>query len=279
MAGRGTVLVTGASTGIGRATALRLADRGWRVLAGVRREQDGEGLREAAAGQLEPLILDVTDAGQIAAAAEAAGDEVAGLVNNAGISVPGPVEFIPLDDFRRQLEVNLVAQVAVTQALMPSIRRAGGRIVFTGSIGARMPSPFLSAYGASKAGIAALAASLRQELRPWGIEVATVEPGAIATEIWRRGADEGAAVAERLPPEGRELYARPLGAMGRISKAMAERAIPPERVAAVVERALTARRPRDRYLVGPDARIQALLVGLLPHRVVDRIVERQMGLA
>lgn len=279
MASRGTVLVTGASTGIGRATALHLAERGWRVLAGVRREEDGEGLREAPSGPVEPLILDVTDADQIAAAAGAAGPELAGLVNNAGISVPGPVEFIPLDDFRRQLEVNLVAQVAVTQAMLPAIRRARGRIVFTGSIGARMPAPFLSAYAASKAGVAALAASLRQELRPWGIEVSTIEPGAVATEIWRRGADEGAAVAGRLPPEGLELYAAPLGAMEGISKAMAERAIPPERAARVIEQALTARRPRDRYLVGPDARVQALLARALPHRLLDRIVARQMGLA
>jgi NAD(P)-dependent dehydrogenase (short-subunit alcohol dehydrogenase family) len=278
MATRGTVLVTGASTGIGRATALHLAGRGWRVLAGVRRAGDGETLRDAASGELEPLILDVTDAGQIAAAAEAAGPELAGLVNNAGVSVPGPLEFMPLDDFRRQLEINLVAQVALTQAVMASIRRARGRIVFTGSIGARMPSPFLAAYSASKAGVAALAASLRQELRPWGIEVSTVEPGAIATEIWRRGADEGAAVVGRLPPEGRELYAGPLGAMDGIAKTMAERAIPPERVARVMERALTARRPRDRYVVGPDARVQALLVRALPHRALDRIVARQMGL-
>jgi NAD(P)-dependent dehydrogenase (short-subunit alcohol dehydrogenase family) len=272
------VLVTGASTGIGRATALHLASRGWRVLAGVRREEDAETLRSASAGGVEPLILDVTDEVQVGAAAEAAGAELAGLVNNAGISVPGPVEFMPLDDFRRQIEVNLVAQVAVTQAMLGAIRRGGGRIVFTGSIGARMPAPFLSAYAASKAGVAALAASLRQELRPWGIQVSTIEPGAIATEIWRRGADEGAAVAARLPPEGRELYAAPLGAMAGISKAMAERAIAPERAARVVERALTARRPRDRYLVGPDARIQALLAAALPHRVVDGIVARRMGL-
>lgn len=278
MASRGTVLVTGASTGIGRATALHLAERGWRVVAGVRRAEDGEALRGAASGPLEPLILDVTDADHVAAAAAAVGGELAGLVNNAGISVPAPLEFIPLDDLRRQLEVNLVSHVAVTQALLPSLRRARGRIVFTGSIGGRMPPPFLSAYAASKAGIAALAASLRQELRPWGIHVSTVEPGAIATEIWRKGADEGAAVADRLPPEGRELYGEPLAAMGDVAGKMSRAAIPPQRVARVMERALTARRPRDRYLVGPDARVQALLIRALPHRVLDRIVARQMGL-
>lgn len=273
-----SALVTGASTGIGRATALRLASGGWRVLAGVRREQDGEALRSASRGRVEPLVLDVTDEAQVAAAAQAVGPELHALVNNAGISVPGPLEFMPLEDFRRQLEVNLVAQVAVTQATLGAIRSARGRIVFTGSIGARMPTPFLGAYAASKAGVAALAAALRQELRPWGIEVSTVEPGAIATEIWRRGADEGAAVAARLPDEGRRLYARPLELMDGISKAMAQRAIAPERAARVVERALTSRRPRERYLVGPDARVQALLVRVLPHRAADAIVARQMGL-
>lgn len=274
-----SALVTGASTGIGRATALRLADGGWRVFAGVRREEDGEALRAASQGRIEPLILDVTDEAHVAAAAEAVGPELHALVNNAGISVPGPVEFMPLDDFRRQLEVNLVAQVAVTQATLGAIRSARGRIVFTGSIGARMPTPFLAAYGASKAGVAALAAALRQELRPWGIEVSTIEPGAIATEIWRRGADEGAAVAARLPAEGRRLYARPLELMDGIAKAVAQRAILPERAARVVEQALTSRRPRDRYLVGPDARVQALLARALPHRVTDAIVARQMGLS
>ena len=245
----------------------------------MRRAEDGEALRDAATGALEPLLLDVTDEAQVAAAAGSIDPELAGLVNNAGISVPGPLEFVPLDELRRQLEVNLVGQVAVTQALLARLRRGRGRVLFIGSVGGRVPKPFIGGYSASKAGVAALAASLRQELRPWGVEVATIEPGAIATEIWSRGADEGEAVAGRLPAEGRELYARPLAAMGGVAGKMNRIAIPPERVARVVERALTARRPRERYLVGLDARAQVLLQRLLPHRVLDGIVARQMDLS
>ena len=278
----GAVVVTGASTGIGRAVALRLASRGRRVFAGVRREQDGEALAAEAAG-IVPVILDVTDEHAVAAAAARIGQELGdeplgGLVNNAGITVAGPLEFLPLDDLRRQLEVNLIGQVAVTQALLGRLRQARGRIVFTGSIGGRVPPPFLAPYAASKAGIAAAAASLRQELRPWGIAVSTVEPGSIDTPIWRKGAEAGEQLAARLPAEAHDLYARPLGAMGEVSAKMSASAIPPERVAEVVERALTSRRPRSRYLVGRDARARFILSRTLPDRAFDALVARMMGL-
>lgn len=286
----GAVVVTGASTGIGRAVALRLAGRGRRVFAGVRREQDGEALAAAAPGApaaapgaLTPVILDVTDAASVAAAAERIDGELgeeplAGLVNNAGITVSGPLEFLPLDDLRRQLEVNLVGQVAVTQALLRRLRAGRGRIVFTGSIGGRVPPPFLAPYAASKAGVAALAASLRQELRPWGIQVSTVEPGSIDTPIWRKGVESGGELAARLPAEAHDLYGRPLAAMNEVAAKMSAGAIPAERVAEVVERALTASRPRSRYLVGRDARIQLVLSRLLPDRAFDALVARMMGL-
>ena len=169
-----STLITGASTGIGKATALHLDGKGWRVFAGVRREEDAASLREAGSERLVPLMLDVTDAGQIADAAERIGAEVGeagldGLVNNAGIAVPGPLETLPIDDFKRQIEVNLTAHVAVTQAMLPAIRRARGRIVFITSIGGLMAFPMFGAYHAAKFGLEAVGDVFRQELRPWGI--------------------------------------------------------------------------------------------------------------
>ncbi|MGN6556503.1 MAG: SDR family NAD(P)-dependent oxidoreductase, partial [Solirubrobacterales bacterium] len=190
-----SVLVTGASTGIGRATALRLDGSGWRVFAGVRREEDAESLRTAASQSLVPVFLDVTEPDQIAAVAEQVGKEaeggLAGLVNNAGVAIPGPLETIPLEDFRRQIEVNLVAYVAVTQAMLPQIRQAEGRVVFISSIGGRIAFPFGGPYHASKFATEAIGDVFRQELRPWGLRVSIVEPGSIDTPIWERGQRKG----------------------------------------------------------------------------------------
>mgnify|MGYP005812392829 CR=1 FL=1 len=198
-----SVLVTGASTGIGRATALRLDAAGWRVFAGVRREEDAEALRAAGSERLVPLTLDVTDADHLAAAAarvEAAGEGLDGLVNNAGVAIPAPLETIPIEDLRRQIEVNLIAQVAVTQALLPELRRARGRIVFIASIGGRIAFPLNGPYHAAKFGIEAVGDVFRQELRPWGLRVSIVEPGSIATPIWERGTTTAEAVQERAGP-------------------------------------------------------------------------------
>jgi len=278
-----SVLVTGASTGIGRATALRLDERGWRVFAGVRREEDAASLREAGSERLVPLMLDVTDAGQIAAAAERVGDAVGeagldGLVNNAGIAVPGPLETLPVDDFRRQVEVNLTAHVAVTQAMLPSLRRACGRIVFITSIGGLMAFPMFGAYHAAKFGLEAVGDVFRQELRPWGIRVAVIEPGSIATPIWERGEAEVDAIATRARDGHTDLYGEAIDAYREVARKTGARGIPPERVAKTIERALTARRPRTRYLVGADARGQALAKRLLPDRAVDWLVARATGM-
>jgi NAD(P)-dependent dehydrogenase (short-subunit alcohol dehydrogenase family) len=272
----GLVVITGASTGIGRATALHLARRGFEVLAGVRKEADGEGLR---AGGVTPVLVDVTRAEQVGELQRTVGDRpLAGLVNNAGITVSGPLEFLPLDELRRQMEVNLVAHVAVTQALLEALRRAQGRIVNTGSVGARTPLPFTAPYAASKAALWALGEALRGELRPWGIHVATIEPGAIATEIWTKGAGYSSEVAERLPARGRELYGPVLDRVGAIVDNVSAAAIAPEKVAETVEHALTARRPRARYLVGRDARRQLLARRLLGWRRFDGLIARRMGL-
>jgi NAD(P)-dependent dehydrogenase (short-subunit alcohol dehydrogenase family) len=278
-----SVVVTGASTGIGRAAALRLDAKGWRVFAGIRKEADAESLRGEGSQRLTPLILDVTDSAQIAAAAEqvtseVGGDGLDGLVNNAGIAVPGPLEALPIDDFRRQVEVNLTAQVAVTQAMLPAIRSARGRIVFITSIGGRMAFPMFGAYHAAKFGLEAVGDVFRQELRPWGIEVAIVEPGSIATEIWDRGQEEAAAFVAGASDEQERLYGQAIAAYREVARRTGERGIPPERVAKAIEHALSSRRPRTRYLVGLDAKSQARLKAILPTRLVDRMVARFTGM-
>ena len=244
------------------------------MIAGVRREEDGERLRGQARGRLEPVLLDVTDAKGIAAAVERLADaRVAGLVNNAGVAVAMPIEFLPLDELRRQLEVNLVGQVAVTQAFVPHLRRARGRIVNVGSIAGRSALPFLGAYAASKHALEAVTDTLRVELRPFGIEVAIVEPGTIATPIWTKGAETFQRILAGLPEAVTDLYGERMAAFREAAAAAGRRGEQPEAVARVVEHALTARRPKTRYLVGRDARRRAR-VERLPDRLRDRLYER-----
>jgi NAD(P)-dependent dehydrogenase (short-subunit alcohol dehydrogenase family) len=274
-----SVLITGASTGIGRACTLHMDRQGWRVFAGVRKEEDAASLREAGSERMSPLILDVTDAGQIAAAAARIGEEVGeagldGLVNNAGIAVTGPLEALPIDDFRRQVEVNLTAHVAVTQAMLPAIRTARGRVVFITSIGGLMAFPMFGAYHAAKFGLEAVGDVFRQELRPWGISVSVVEPGSIDTPIWERGQQEADALLTRIPADQGELYSKSIAAFRKVAEQTAARGISPEKVARAIEHALSARRPRTRYLVGLDAKVQARLRHVIPTRLLDRLVAR-----
>jgi NAD(P)-dependent dehydrogenase (short-subunit alcohol dehydrogenase family) len=273
----GAVLVTGTSTGIGRACAADLAGRGFRVLAGVRREEDGEAVRALAPGRIEPLILDVTDSDAIAALPERVGGELSGLVNNAGLSRPGPLEHLPLDDVRHQLEVMLVAPFALTHTLLPALRRSRGRVVNIGSIGGRVSLPFLSPYNAAKAGIAGMTGSLRQELAPVGVHVALIEPGSIKTEIWNRGVAAGQELRDALPEEGRRLYGARLEAVERAARRTERLGVGPEKVAAAVAHALTAAKPRTRYLVGVDARVEAFLRAALPERALDAVIARLTG--
>jgi NAD(P)-dependent dehydrogenase (short-subunit alcohol dehydrogenase family) len=279
---RGAVLVTGSSTGIGRACALELDRLGFAVFAGVRTEADAAAVRGAGPGGIQPLLLDVTEADQIAAAAERVAAEgpgrLAGLVNNAGVGVGGPLELIPIDEFRRQIEVNLIGQVAVTQAFLPALRRARGRVVFLSSIGGLNANPYMSPYHASKFGIEAVGDSLRQELRQFGVEVSLVEPGSVATPIWEKGRDSAEAIQDRLTPEHERLYGDKVARMAKVLEKVGARGVPPEKVAEAVAHALTAKRPRTRYLVGADARMTLLMRRLLPDRVRDRLVARATGL-
>ena len=287
-------LITGASTGIGRASALRLAASGWTVLAGVRDPVAGERLLAEAgsAGRLIPLILDVTDAAQVAQAAERVRELGAdggasspgaldGLVNNAGIGVGGPLELIAPEDLRRQFDVNVLGQVAVTQALLPALRRArtprgtGGRVVFVSSIGGRIAMAFTAPYAASKHALEAIGDALRVELHSSGVRVALIEPGSVATPIW----DKSRAEADRvsIPPELSAQYGHVPAAMDKTMSDTARRGVSPELVAETIERALTAPRMRARYVVGRDARAMLIARRLLPDLIFDRVVKRALG--
>jgi NAD(P)-dependent dehydrogenase (short-subunit alcohol dehydrogenase family) len=278
-----SVLVTGASTGIGAATALRLDAAGWTVFAGVRREADGAALARGATPRLRPVILDVTDEASLAAAAATVAGAVGerglgGLVNNAGIAVAAPLEHVPLADLRRQLEVNVVGLVAVTQAFLPLLRRARGRVVNVGSTSGFLTPAFMGPYCASKHAVEALSDALRRELRPWGLEVALVQPGDIATPIWEKSAAAGQALEAVLPPAARERYGAAITAVQAYAAETARKASPADEVAAVIEAALTAARPRTRYLVGRGATTQALLARWVPDRQLDAMLEQELGL-
>jgi NAD(P)-dependent dehydrogenase (short-subunit alcohol dehydrogenase family) len=277
------VLITGASTGIGEACARWLDRQGHHAIAGVRRDADARRLREGASERLTTVLLDVTDAASIANARseverQTAGRGLGGLVNNAGIAVAGPLEHVPLDAFRHQLEVNVTGQVAVTQAFLPLLRAARGRIVLMGSIGGRMSTPFLAPYCASKFALEAIADSLRVELQPWGIHVAIVEPGSIATPIWNKSDESTSATLAGAAAALERDYGRAMAAVREAAAATGRRGLPAEIVAQAVEHALTAPSPRTRYLVGRDARIRALLMRFVPDRVRDRLIARAMKL-
>jgi len=274
-----SVLVTGASTGIGEACALRLDRLGHRVYAGVRSEEHARGLRRRGSDRIVPVFLDVTDQAQIDAAAKqiGGGGRLDGVVNNAGIGRGGPLEYLPLEVWREQLEVNVLGQVAVTKAVLPFIRAAGGRIVFIGSIGGRVATMLMGPYNASKFAIEAIGESLRSELHPWGIGVSVVEPGAIKTPIWDKARQQADRLERALPEEARTRYARHIAAIRKAIEMQDRQGVSPDKVAATVERALFSPRPKTRYLVGTDARVQALLVRWLPDRPREAIIRRFAG--
>ena len=269
-----SVVITGASSGIGEACALYLDELGYRVFAGVRKPADGEALKAKASKRLTPVILDVTDVALIDRAVETVKAAVgvaglAGLVNNAGIGIGGPLEVVPLADLRKQFEVNVIGQVAVTQALLPLLRQGRGRIVNMGSIAGRATMPFMGPYSASKFALEALTDAMRMELQPWGIHVSIVEPGAVESRIWEKA---GRAADQMKAAAGPEAKARYGEAAARVREAMGQaeqRAIPARVVAEAVAHALRAARPKTRYLVGRDARFRAVLAAWLPDRVED----------
>ena len=271
------MVITGASTGIGAACALDLAVRGWRVFAGVRKSADGDALKATSPAGVEPVLLDVTDPLSIGNAArfvtEAVGPGgLAGLVNNAGVAVTGPLEALPIAALRNQFEVNVIGQIAVTQAFLPLVRQGRGRIVNMGSIAGRATTPLMGPYCASKFALESLTDALRLELQPWGIHVSIIEPGAIATPLWDKSKRASVEVEAAAPSDKIKRYAE---VVARVREAVAEaeqRAISPDAVVKAVRHALTARRPKTRYLVGNDANIRALMQTLLPDRWHDRLL-------
>lgn len=276
------MVITGASTGIGAACALHFAAQGWQVYAGVRREEDGERLVSQAQGNLVPVMLDVTSAAQIAAVAEQVRRErgehgLQVLINNAGIAVAGPLEFIPLDAVRRQLEVNVVGLLAVTQAFLPLLRQGGGRIVNISSILGKVAFPTVGPYAASKFAIEALSDVLRRELARWHLPVVSILPGEVRTPIWEKSLKTAYSLLDALPPEGQALYGDLISRIEARARRNATGAMPVEKVVAAVARACTAKHPRPRYVVGGSARLAALLARCLPDQWLDKFIVRMTG--
>jgi len=278
---RSRIVVTGASSGIGRATALELAAAGHHVFAGIRQLADAPTPPAGSPGEITPLLLDVTDPAQIGAAADTVAGHVGdigldGLVNNAGIGVFGPLEITPLGQFRRQLEINVTGQLAVTQALLPLLREARGRIVLIGSIGTRFTPPFTGPVSASKSAIATMAEALRQELASWDIRVVLIEPASIHTEAVDKLARDAEALMSNSDPCARGLYEDAFRRFVRVGLARERNGSPPQAVAQLVTRALTTARPHARYLVGKDSRPMATLAAALPTPLLDAL-RRKIG--
>jgi NAD(P)-dependent dehydrogenase (short-subunit alcohol dehydrogenase family) len=269
-----SVVVTGASTGIGRATVSELVDSGFRVFATVRKQADAEDLTAEFGESVTPLLVDLLDHDSVRAAGArvVAAGPLHGLVNNAGVALPAPLEFLPIEVFERQLDVNLVGQLLMTQVMLPALLASeDARITFIGSIAGRIAGPVLGAYSASKHGVVGLVGALRAELAPYGIHVCLVEPGVIATPIWQRGASAGDEVMGAMP-EGTTRYAAQI-AGARESAANGSRGLDPRAVARVIRRTMTARTPRPRQTVGRDGMIVALVTRLLPFRAVYAITK------
>lgn len=273
-----TALITGAGRGIGQAITLRLARAGWTVFAGVRDDASKERLT-ADDARITPVQLDITNEAHLSSLADRLPERLDALVNNAAIGVLGPVEAVTPADLRRQFDVNVVGQVAVTQAVLPRLRAARGRIVFISSTGGRMVVPMEGAYGASKFALEGLADALRIELRPWHIGVSLVEPGPTDTGSWREVPKMIDDMDEGMSPVHRELYSRHTAGLRSVVDRLGSRAMPPDAVARVVERALTTRRPRARYLAGADAHAMIAMKAVLPTGVGDAVAARIGGLS
>ncbi|MCW5875371.1 MAG: SDR family oxidoreductase [Anaerolineales bacterium] len=273
-------LITGASTGIGEACALYLAERGWRVFAGVRKPADAKRL-EAAAEGIRAVTVDVTKPVQIAAAVKVVQKQVGraglqGLVNNAGVVVGGPLEFLPLDELRFQHEVNFLGQIAVTQAFLPLLRQGQGRVVNMSSISGRVTTPFLGPYSTSKFALEAFSDGLRRELRPWGLHVASILPGPIATPLWDKSLDMAETMSAKLPKQAEALYGKAMRRRVNTTARLGMHGVPPEAVARDVLHALSAARPRIRYAPGRFIALAIWALRFAPDRLLDWVLTRDI---
>ncbi len=273
------VIVTGASSGIGLECARWLSGRGFHVFAGVRRQADGDRLSKLAPENITPVLLDVTDAGSIKAAVKAVskcpeGISPCALVNNAGITIAGPLELLPIDSFKRQIDVNLTGQLAVTQAFIPLMRAHHGRVLLMGSILGRFALPFLGPYSCAKFALEALAEALCMELSGTGVAVSIIEPGNIATPIWEKSKGTALDIAGDMSASKWDIYREDArSALGYIER-LAEKGMPPSKVAKVIEKALTARIPKKRYTVGPDSAFLGRVLPFFPPGLRQAILRR-----
>jgi NAD(P)-dependent dehydrogenase (short-subunit alcohol dehydrogenase family) len=271
----GNVLITGASSGIGLACARSLVGLGYRVYAGVRSTAAGAEVRAAAPGVI-PVILDVCQPESIAAALAALGREpLAGLINNAGVAMLGPLELVPVEAWRRQFDVNVLGMVRVTQACLPHLRRGKGRIVNVGSIAGRSALPGTGAYDSTKFALEGITDSLRLELSQFGVKVSLIEPGAIATKIWDKSVAELDERIRAAAPDIRDLYSRLISRIREEAVRSVKSALPPEAVAKAAVHALTSAKPKRRYVVGKDAKLW-LALNLAPDAIKDWLIFRDL---
>ncbi|WP_046722571.1 SDR family oxidoreductase [Streptomyces xiamenensis] len=268
------ILITGASTGMGAATARELARRGFHVLASVRRQSDADTLRNAG---LEPVLLDITDPEQIASVSQRIADDPAGrplraVINNAGIAINAPVEVLSMEEWQRQFDVNFFGHVAVTKAVLPALHASGGRVVNISSIGGRIAMPTYGAYAAAKFAMEAMSDSLRRELAPHGVQVVVVEPGGVKTEMTGHGIERAKDTIATLSPTQRSRYGELLQAIINQATSFTDSGLSAEAAALVIAKAATARRPRTRYTIGRDAAVLTRLSRILSDKMLDRIL-------
>ncbi|MDG0811156.1 SDR family NAD(P)-dependent oxidoreductase [Cohnella rhizosphaerae] len=274
------VVVTGTSSGIGRATAERLAADGFHVLAGVRRQEDADKIRRH---NIEPVIVDITNLDTLKALAERVkqdplGRSLRAVVNNAGIAVNAPLEMVPLDEFRRQIEVSVIGQVAVIQALTPALLNSGGRVVNIGSLGGKISMPGFGIYSAAKYAMEAVNDSLRREMSSFGLKVIMITPGGVSTGLSEQGIKTAERLAKLMTPDQHRRHDRLFAAVKAQAETWATDGIRPEKVAAVVSRAIHASKPRTRYTAGRDSALLTRLVRILPDKLLDRMLRSLMNL-
>jgi len=276
-----TILITGASTGIGEATVLYLDSLGYRVFASVRKPQDAERIASQTSARVTPFLMDVADGESIQAAVQAVQAQVgvgglSGLVNNAGIFIGGPLEYLPIKVLRKQFEVNVFGQIALVQACLPLLRPAHGRIVFVGSTSGFLATPLMGPYAASKFAIRALADALRNELHAAKVPVSLIEVGKVNTPIWDKALSTVDKMSGVLPDDAVSYYSPMIAATVTRASRRGQSGIHPLKVAAAIHRALTTAHPKPKYLVGADAHLQVLLVRVVPARLLDKLIRWQM---
>lgn len=278
-----SVVITGASSGIGESCVRYLASRDWRVFATVRKEEQAVRLKQVSPGNISPILLEITDQSSIRQLAETVYSELKdaglnGLVNNAGVAFSNAIEFLDLSDLRGQLEVNFVGQVAVIKALIPLLRKGKGRIVNISSTSGRIALPFLSPYASSKFALEAMSDALRVELRPWGIKVSIVEPGSIKTPIWDKSVQTAQERKRNLPPEAFELYGKVFNKFQETASEIGRTGLSPQKVSRAIELALISRRPKARYVIGKGTRWFLLVERFIPVWLRDWFIARQVGI-